>query len=87
MGFQPADIGRYNDANAQQGGSWMGTLDMLRTWQKGQTKSKQRAALRSALIDSGFQQLADEHLGTCSAGKRLHCDILSEVDAFKSSLY
>ncbi|XP_030834268.1 NLR family CARD domain-containing protein 4-like isoform X2 [Strongylocentrotus purpuratus] len=64
LGFGPADINRKIDENAKQGGNHMGTLDLLRMWRKGQTCSTEKAALRSALLEAGFDNLADQYLST-----------------------
>ncbi|XP_041469893.1 uncharacterized protein LOC121419506 [Lytechinus variegatus] len=67
LGFEPADIVRYTEAN-RQGGDYMGTLDMLRTWRKRQTVSTERVNLRLALLVAKFASLADQHLSTPEAG-------------------
>nr|XP_054760447.1 uncharacterized protein LOC129266633 [Lytechinus pictus] len=64
LGFGPADIGRYTDENEKQGGNYMGTLDMLRTWRKRQTVSTERGNLRSALSAADLAYLADQYLST-----------------------
>eukprot|EP00057_Strongylocentrotus_purpuratus_P006853 XP_011661327.1 PREDICTED: uncharacterized protein LOC105436945 [Strongylocentrotus purpuratus] len=64
LGLQPSDIRRYINANAPQGGSYMGTLDMLRTWRKGQKASTEKAVLNSALLKAGFVRPADEYLSS-----------------------
>ncbi|XP_041469890.1 uncharacterized protein LOC121419505 [Lytechinus variegatus] len=68
LGFTPADIGRYTNANEKQGGNYMGTLDMLRTWQKRQTVSTEKGNLRSALLAANLVSLADKYLGTPENG-------------------
>lgn len=85
LGFESADIGRYIEANTQQGVNYMGTLDMLRTWRKGQTGSTEKAVLRSALLNSRFTSLVDQYLSPRFPGKRTFAlwDFFSEVDAFK----
>ncbi|XP_030830745.1 interferon-induced helicase C domain-containing protein 1-like [Strongylocentrotus purpuratus] len=62
LGFGQGDIGRAIDKNAQQGGDYMGTLGMLRTWQNGQELQNQKEELRSALTTAGLVNLADQYL-------------------------
>ncbi|XP_791872.3 caspase-3 [Strongylocentrotus purpuratus] len=62
LGFKPAACGRFNDENARQGGSHMGTLNMLRKWRQGQIKSEQRENLKAALDKAGHKEMADEYL-------------------------
>ncbi|XP_003726957.1 uncharacterized protein LOC100893340 [Strongylocentrotus purpuratus] len=64
LGFGPAEIGRKTDENARQGGNYMGTLDLLRTWRNKQTPSTENAALREALLKAGFDNLAAKYLNT-----------------------
>ncbi|XP_030834478.1 uncharacterized protein LOC115921286 [Strongylocentrotus purpuratus] len=69
LGFMPADTARYNDENAQQGGSYMGTLNMLRKWRQGQKKAKQREILKAALEKNGFEEMAEEYLSADDVGQ------------------
>eukprot|EP00057_Strongylocentrotus_purpuratus_P027341 XP_011681815.1 PREDICTED: uncharacterized protein LOC105446526 [Strongylocentrotus purpuratus] len=64
LGFGPGEIGRQIAENDKRGGNHMGTLDLLRMWQNRQTPSTEKAALRSALLEAGFDNLADQHLST-----------------------
>ncbi|XP_003728152.1 uncharacterized protein LOC100892994 [Strongylocentrotus purpuratus] len=64
LGFGTGDIGRKIDENAKQGGNYMGTLDLLRTWRNKQTPSTENAALREALFKAGFDNLAAQYLIT-----------------------
>ncbi|XP_030834754.1 uncharacterized protein LOC115921424 [Strongylocentrotus purpuratus] len=64
LGFGQGEIGRKIAQNDKQGGNYMGTLDLLRMWRKGQTRSTEKAALRSALLEAGFDNLADQYLST-----------------------
>lgn len=61
LGFIPADTDRYSDENEKQGGSHMGTLNMLRKWRQGQKKSEQRKNLKAALEEAGLNAMADEY--------------------------
>eukprot|EP00057_Strongylocentrotus_purpuratus_P018694 XP_011673168.1 PREDICTED: uncharacterized protein LOC105442601 isoform X2 [Strongylocentrotus purpuratus] len=70
LGFEPSDVRRYINANAQQGGTHMGTLDMLRTWRKGQIASTEKAELRSALLRAGCVNLADQYLSSSNPGQQ-----------------
>ena len=70
LGFGPADIGRKIEENAKQGGNCMGTLDLLRMWRNKQTPSTEKAALRLALSNVGFKNLAEQYLSTPVPGKR-----------------
>lgn len=82
LGFDSADIDRYIKTNAQQGGNYMGTVDMLRTWRTKQTGSAEKAALRSALLKARFVNLVDQYLSTGNAGKQTCAFFFSEADAF-----
>eukprot|EP00057_Strongylocentrotus_purpuratus_P013227 XP_011667701.1 PREDICTED: NACHT, LRR and PYD domains-containing protein 3-like [Strongylocentrotus purpuratus] len=64
LGFGPGEIGCKIAENDKQGGNHMGTLDLLRMWRKGQPRSTEKAALRSALLEAGFVNLADQYLST-----------------------
>ncbi|XP_030834750.1 NACHT, LRR and PYD domains-containing protein 3-like [Strongylocentrotus purpuratus] len=64
LGFGPGEIGRKIAENDKQGGNHMGTLDLLRMWRKEQTRSTEKAALRSALLKAGFDNLTDQYLST-----------------------
>ncbi|XP_030834257.1 NACHT, LRR and PYD domains-containing protein 3-like [Strongylocentrotus purpuratus] len=64
LGFGPGDIGRTIQENTNQGGNYMGTLDLLRMWQNRHTPSTEKVALRSALVKAGFDNLADQYLST-----------------------
>nr|XP_054753544.1 uncharacterized protein LOC129259268 [Lytechinus pictus] len=57
LGFIPADIQRYTQANKD--GDYMGTWNMLRRWREGTTESEERQQLRRALIDIKYNRLAD----------------------------
>ena len=70
LGFWPADIGRTIQENGNQGGNYMGTLDLLRKWRNTQTSLTEKAALRSALLEAGFNKLADQYLNIPVPGKR-----------------
>ncbi|XP_063959944.1 uncharacterized protein LOC135155133 isoform X2 [Lytechinus pictus] len=61
LGFGPAEIGRCTDENDKQGGNYMGTLAMLRTWGKLQTDSTNRKNLRIALVAAGLVNLAEAY--------------------------
>lgn len=69
LGLQPSDIRHYINANAHKGGSYMGTLDMLRTWRQGQKASTEKAVLDSALLKAGFVWPADEYLYSSNTGE------------------
>ncbi|XP_030834743.1 NACHT, LRR and PYD domains-containing protein 3-like [Strongylocentrotus purpuratus] len=64
LGFGPGEIGRKIAQNERQGGNYMGTLDLLRMWQKGQTPTTEKASLRSALLEARLDNLADQYLST-----------------------
>ncbi|XP_030834753.1 NACHT, LRR and PYD domains-containing protein 3 [Strongylocentrotus purpuratus] len=64
LGFGPGEIGRKTAQNEKQGGNYMGTLDLLRMWRNGQTPTTEKAALRSALVNARFDNLADQYLST-----------------------
>ena len=70
LGFGPGEIGRKIAENDKQGGNYMGTLDLLRMWRYRQTRSTEKAALRSALVKARFDNLADQYLSTLVTGKR-----------------
>ncbi|XP_063971475.1 uncharacterized protein LOC135158109 [Lytechinus pictus] len=64
LGFGPEDINRYVEENNKGPGvSYMGTLSMLRSWRKKQTKNTEQKALQSALEEAGQIHLADELFG------------------------
>ncbi|XP_063959266.1 uncharacterized protein LOC135154951 [Lytechinus pictus] len=64
LGFGPEDINRYVEENNKGPGvSYMGTLSMLRSWRKKQTKNTEQKALQSALEVAGQIHLADELFG------------------------
>ncbi|XP_041453054.1 uncharacterized protein LOC121406104 [Lytechinus variegatus] len=62
LGFEPEERQRYIGVN-QRDGDYMGTLNMLRKWRKGTTKSRAREQLRKALKDAKLTHLADNYLG------------------------
>ena len=64
LGFRPGEIGCKIAENDKQGGNHMGTLVLLRMWRNRQTPSTEKAALRSALVKAGFDNLADQYLST-----------------------
>ena len=71
LGFEDADIGRATDENTRQGGNYMGTYGLLKKWRRRQTSLTEKAALRSALVNAGFHNLASKYLSTPITGKRL----------------
>ncbi|XP_041482205.1 uncharacterized protein LOC121429278 isoform X2 [Lytechinus variegatus] len=61
LGFEPEDTQRYIQSNTDA--DYMGTLNMLRTWRRGTTESKEREQLGKALLDIKRKDLADKCVG------------------------
>lgn len=61
LGFEPEDIERYVHTNMKGPDvSYMGTLSMLRYWEKGQKKATKFEALKDVLEKVGLTLLAED---------------------------
>nr|XP_054761524.1 uncharacterized protein LOC129267939 [Lytechinus pictus] len=64
LGVRIAAINLYIKRNNQPGEMYMGTLEMLRDWRKGQKRSQERQVLSSALVAAGLIRMNEDYFGT-----------------------
>eukprot|EP00057_Strongylocentrotus_purpuratus_P019000 XP_011673474.1 PREDICTED: uncharacterized protein LOC105442745 [Strongylocentrotus purpuratus] len=84
LGFGSGEIGRKIAENDKQGGNYMGTLDLLRMWRSRQTYSTEKAALRSALLEAGFDNLADQYLSNFRPAESVKFTVQQTEDPSKN---